>query len=116
MLIMKSNEKETIIQVNNVYYSFDDLNKACEAGTELDKIDNAKIQELRNNLAETDYKVIKAIEVKKDLSNEFIAKRQEWRDEINKLEKKLAKYDKYITNYEEPAEDSFIVPKIPREE
>ena len=55
---------------------------------------SARIAELKQKLADTDYVVIKQIEgatitaSEKSRYDDIIAQRQHWRDEINKLEKK----------------------------
>ena len=52
---------------------------------------NKEISELKRNLSDTDYKAIKYSEglLSDEEYAEVKAQRQEWRDEINKLEEKL---------------------------
>ena len=58
----------------------------------LNKLENAsRIRELIANLQSTDYKAIKYAEglISAEEYAEIKAKRQEWRDEINRLEKEI---------------------------
>ena len=68
--------------------------KACVNGNiievaDLEQDNNARIEQLKSNLAETDYiacKIAEGVATKEEYSN-IIAQRQMWRNEINKLEK-----------------------------
>lgn len=51
------------------------------------------IANLRNNLNETDYKVIKAKEQDTELDANFKAERQGWRDAINAAEAEIARLE-----------------------
>lgn len=51
------------------------------------------IANLRNNLNETDYKVIKAKEQDTELDASFKAERQGWRDAINAAEAEIARLE-----------------------
>lgn len=51
------------------------------------------IANLRNNLNETDYKVIKAKEQDTELDADFKAERQGWRDAINAAEAEIARLE-----------------------
>lgn len=67
--------------------------KACVNGNiievaDLEQDNNARIQELKTNLAETDYiacKIAEGVATKEEYADK-IAQRQMWRDEINELE------------------------------
>lgn len=62
-----------------------------EVSRDKTQVINKEISELKRNLSDTDYKAIKYSEglLTDEEYAEVKAQRQEWRDEINKLEEKL---------------------------
>lgn len=62
---------------------------------------HTQIANMRNNLAETDYVVIRAKEQGLNLTTEFKAMRQGWRDAINECEAEIERLNSLEVEEEE---------------
>jgi len=75
-----------------------------EKQTRLNEL-NTEILNLRNELNQTDYVVIRADEQGLEIAQEFKTTRQGWRDRINECEAEIARIEAIEPEDVEPVED-----------